>query len=129
MKARAFVFALLVGTVSMTSGCQCFRCMFPYAGWRFHEGWWGHCGPGAHDCAPCGPGCCPIAYRRPLLVGGGPDCPSCNVGIPVMQHPASYPTGSYPPIIGNPMAIPGGPNVIPSGELPAPMPNKKKDGT
>ena len=127
MKARAFVFALVVGVVSMTSGCHCFRCMFPYAGWRFHEGWWGHCGPCGHDCAPCGPGCGPIAYRPTSILTHGPDCPSCLTSAPA-PHPTGYPGVAYPPIIGNPMPIPGGPNVIPSGDLPAPMPNKKKDG-
>jgi hypothetical protein len=99
MKARAICCILLLGVVSMASGCHSFRCIFPNVGWRFHQGWCGH------GCPPCAPAC-PIAYRAPVVVPG--DCPT---GVP-----------GYPPIIGNPMPIPGG---VPAGQLPAPMPNKK----
>jgi hypothetical protein len=122
MKTRAFVFTLIVGVVSMTSGCHCFRCMFPNAGWRFHEGWWGH--GGCAPCGTCGPATGPIAYRPPVVVPNH-DCVGCNGAVPGMGPGTGYPTITYPPIIGNPVPIPGGPSVIPSSELPAPMPNKK----
>jgi hypothetical protein len=123
MKTRALFFALVVGVVSLTSGCHCFRCMFPNAGWRFHEGWWRH-GNG-NGCATCPPIGGPIAYRPPIVVPGGPDCVGCNGGVPSIHQPIGYPPVAYPPVIGNPMPIPGGPTVIPSNELPHPMPNKK----
>ena len=127
MKARALFCALIVGVVSMTSGCHWFRCVFPNAGWRFQTGWWGHHhgnGPSCPTCAPCGTGA-PIAFRPPVIVPGGPEV----VG-PVSHSPAGYPSITYPPIIGNPMPIPGGGGVIPNNQLPAPMPekDKKKDG-
>jgi hypothetical protein len=110
MKARAICFALVLGVVSMTSGCHCFRCVFPNVGWRFHQGW---CNQGCPPCAPA----CPIAYRPPVVVQGGPDCP-CP---PAMGVPNGYPPIAYPPQIGDPKPLPG-------GQLPAPMPDKKKDG-
>jgi hypothetical protein len=98
--------------------------MFPNAGWRFQTGWWGHHhngGGGGVCCPPCGPAA-PIAYRPPVVVPGDV---GCNGGVSV---PAGYPTITYPPIIGNPMPIPGGTGVIPDNKLPNPMPEKKKDG-
>jgi hypothetical protein len=121
MKSRFFCFALVVGVLSLTSGCHCFRCMFPNAGWRFQSGWWGHhhrgpgpCCPPCNTCAPNGP----IAFRPPVVVPG-------SGGVSV---PGGYPTITYPPIIGDPMPIPGGTGVIPDSRLPSPMPDKKKDG-
>lgn len=132
MKARALLFALAVGVVSMTSGCRCFRCCFPNAGWRLHdgEGLFSHCGAsgwgGPACCAPVGaPG---PAYRPPVVVSGpvaggpvvpNPDCPGCAGGV---EYPPGFPQPvAYPPIIGNPMPLPGakGPN-----ELHNPMPVK-----
>ena len=129
MKARVFCCALVVGVLSMTSGCHCFRAVFPNAGWRFQTGWWGHHKNGNGNgvcCPPCGPAA-PIAFRPPVVVPGEGDGIGCNGGVSV---PAGYPTISYPPIIGNPMPIPGGTGVIPNNQLPAPMPDtdKKKDG-
>jgi hypothetical protein len=123
MKTRAFVFAFVVGIVSMTSGCHCFRCMFPNAGWRFHEGWWRH----GNGCGTCAPASAPIAFRPHAGGPVVPDCVGCNGGVSHAGVPVGYPPIAYPPVIGNPVPIPGGPSVIPSSELPAPMPNTKKN--
>lgn len=140
MKSRACWYALVVGVVSMTSGCHCFREHFPHVGWRLNSG---------GLCAPCGPAACrpvfapacsspvtgiPVGHgpvlQPPMVVsGGGPDCPGCNSGlggISGIHMPAGYPSmaypgGGYPPIIGNPMPIPGI-GVIPGHELHQPMP-------
>jgi hypothetical protein len=122
MRIRVFCFALVVGVVSMTSGCHCFRCAFPNAGWRFHQGGLGH---GCAPCGPCAPGG-PVSFRPPAVVSGGHDCVGCNGGV--SHLPAGYPSITYPPIIGNPIPIPGGTGIIPNNQLPAPMPDKKKDG-
>jgi hypothetical protein len=128
MKIRALVSALVVSMVSMSTGCTCFHNCFPNVGWRFHEG----CCPSA--CSP--PVCCghsgPVAFRPPMVVSGGPDCPSCAAGMsgmPGMSGMAGYqPAGFQPiPVIGNPMPIPGV-QVIPGSGLPNPMPTNPKTG-
>lgn len=107
MKTRAFWYSLVVGVVSLTSGCCCFHDCFPNLGWRFHQG----CQPCAPSCAPCSP--CG-SFRPPMVVGGGPDCPGCAMGAPVTQ-----PAG-YPPVIGKPMPIPGA-SIVPELHPPAPV--------
>ena len=124
MRSRAFWYALAVGVVSMTSGCNCFRahfpCIsskFPNLGWRFHDGQ----GIGAgHFGAPIG---------GPVMT---PDCHGCGTGpLPpptVIHQPAGYPPNgyppvAYPPVIGKPMPLPGA-TIIPGTELPHPMPAK-----
>lgn len=131
MKSRAIWSALVVSVVSLTSGCHCFHnCFhntFPNVGWRFHQ----------HGCGGCMPACAP-ACSAPVVVGsgpvvpGGPACHGCASGElpPTVTHqpagyqPAGYPPVGYPPVIGHPMPLPG-PTVIPSNELPTPMPVKK----
>jgi hypothetical protein len=138
MTSRAVWYALLAGTVSMSSGCYWFRSHFPNVGWRLQ-----HCGPA---CPPaCGPVCppvcspslsVPVLHRPPVVVPGGPDCVGCNgappVGPPVAHPPAgyppfAYPQGAYPPVIGNPVPLPGA-GGLPSEQLPSPMPIPKTGG-
>jgi hypothetical protein len=124
MKIRACVFGM-IAVVSLTSGCAC--CDNPCWGFRLHP-WSSHCG------SPCG-GCCPaysspvsapVVYRSPNVTMSSPDCP-CN-GTPVINHPTVYPGSGYPgtysPIIGNPMPLPGTPGVAPKDMVPNPMPVK-----
>ena len=121
MRIRASLYGL-IAVVSLTSGCAC--CDNPCWGFRFH--------PCQHPCQPCG-GCCPaysspvsapVVYRAPTVISNGPDCPGCG-GTPVMAHPLGYPTSvgspNFPPIIGNPMPLPGNSNIVPS---PMPMNGK-----
>jgi hypothetical protein len=128
MKIRACFFGIMA-VVSLTSGCAC--CDNPCWGFRLHP-WsspYGGCGGGGG----CG-GCCPaysspvsapVVYRAPP-VAASPDCP-CG-STPVFSHPTGYPAPSiypgnpYPPIIGNPMPLPG-----PSGaSVPSTMPGKNQ---
>ncbi len=116
MKSRAFVCALFAGVVSLASGCCCLHNCFPNVGWRLHQGC---CTPACSSppvCAPCG-------FRPPMVVSGGPDCPSCAHGGMGTNTPIGYPPVAYPPIIGNPQPIPGA-SIAPGGELHAPMPVK-----
>lgn len=133
MKSRALWYALVAVSLSMTTGCHCFRCCFPNLGWRLHDDhgvFQGH--HGASGCAPaCGPVCAP-AYRPPVIVpapvgygpvgpvGMAPDCPGCVGGVyPVSVGPTPV---AYPPVIGNPMPLPGA-TVVPN-ELHNPAPVK-----
>jgi hypothetical protein len=114
LHSRAFLFRL-IATVSLTSGCAC--CDNPCWGWRFHP---------FHPC--CG-GCpaysspvsAPVVYRPPTVVSSGSDCPGCGGGVVIHQPaaPGGYPGMAYPPIIGNPMPLPGAPN---HELIPSPMP-------
>lgn len=132
MKSRAIWSILLAGVVSMSSGCYCLHNCFPNVGWRFHQ----------HGCGGCAPACtsacsspAPVAFGSGPVVPGGPGCSSCAAGAlppPIVTQPAGYtPAGytpaGYPPVIGSPMPIPG-PTIIPSSELPVPMPVKKTNG-
>jgi hypothetical protein len=114
MKRRALLCALAMCIVSLTSGCFCCHECFPNLGWRFR----GCCCCGHVNSAPVST---PVAFRPPMVVASGPECPRCppHGG----NQPAGYPPIAYPPVIGNPMPIPGA-NVIPSSELPQPMPAK-----
>lgn len=122
MKTRALWYTLVVGAVSMTSGCCCFHECFPNVGWRLHQ----PCAPSCSPCSPCAHG---PAFRPPMVVSGGPvvpgpDCPSCGMGgAPAFHQPVGYPPVGYPPVIGKPMPIVPGNN-----ELPNPMPVKPGTG-
>jgi hypothetical protein len=101
MKSRVIVSGLAVLLVSLTSGCCCLHNCFPNLGWRFRE-----CCPTPQPCgtcAPCGPSCAPAGYHPPTVV---PDCPGC--GGPTVPA-VGYPPAAYPPVIGNPMPLPGQP--------------------
>jgi hypothetical protein len=110
MKFRAICFGL-VALVSMTSGCLYMR--HPCWGFRFHP-----CQTGGM-CAPA----CSSPIHRPLLhhhkfSHGAIGCPTCAGG-----PSGAFPAMAYPPIIGNPMQLPA-PKVVPSGDMPNPMPTK-----
>lgn len=115
MKFRAICFTL-VALVSMTSGCLYSR--HPCWGFRLHP-----CQTGGGMCAPA----CSSPINRPLLNHKrsiAPGCPTC-IGDGSFAAPpmGAFPSMAYPPVIGTPYPIPG-PKVIPSGELPNPMPVK-----
>lgn len=140
MKSRMAWYALIVGVTSLTQGCYWFRSHFPNVGWRLQ-----HCGPtcGPVCGPPCGPVCppvcsspvsIPVMHRPPVVVPGGPDCVGCNGGAPpgVGHQPAGYPSfpypqGGYPPVIGNPMPLPGA-AVTPPNQLHSPMAVPKGGG-
>jgi hypothetical protein len=107
----------LAAVVSLTSGCVYKH--HPCWGFRLHPCQHGGCG--------CAPACSssrvsvsPVVYRP---TGG--DC--CLNGGPVIHSPAGLPAGypsmTYPPVIGSPTPLPGA-TIIPSHELPNPMPVK-----
>jgi hypothetical protein len=114
MKFRAICLGL-VALVSLTSGCLYSR--HPCWGFRLHP-----CQTGG-NCAPVcsSPIHHPILHRLSHL---GPDCPTCIGGGATIHQPVGYPSMGYPPVIGQPIPIPGGPTVIPSNQLPNPMPVK-----
>ena len=120
MKSRAILSGLAVGLVSMTLGSGCCHPCFPNLGWRFHQ-CPSACGaPCAPACPPpCGP-CSPVGFRPPAVV---PDCPGCNGPI-VPPLPAGYPPAAYPPVIGNPMPLPGQPGGTTELHQPSPVPGK-----
>lgn len=128
LQTRSILFGL-IAIVSTTSGCAC--CDNPCWGFRLHP-FHSSCG----SCNSCG--CCPaysspvsapVVYRPPTIATGAPDCPSCGGGGVVMHQPPIYPAPSgfpvtgYPPIIGNPMPLPGTPS-FPGHDtiVPNPMP-------
>jgi hypothetical protein len=123
MKTRAYLMGLLA-SVAMTSGC----CNNPCWGWRLHpfQHPCGCCPASAPVVAPIG---APVAFRIPTA---GPDCPSCGCGGGAIAEPTiypgpmpGYPAPAYPPVIGSPVPLPGGP--VGSGSVrdlvPSPMPN------
>ncbi len=117
MKFRAICFGL-VALVSLTSGCLYHR--HPCWGFRLHP-----CQTGG-GCGTCAPVCSspihhPILHHKIASVGSG--CPSCIGGGAMINQPVGYPSMAYPPIIGNPSPLPG-PTIIPSHDLPNPMPVK-----
>jgi hypothetical protein len=128
MKTRLLLFAL-ISVVSLTSGCAC--CSNPCWGWRFHP--CSSCGHGGHG-AQTVPVSAPVVYRPVTVVpSGGPDCAGCGGGPmvpPAMAYPVPPAGGipsfsgpaTYPPMIGNPMPLPGA-NMGPA-ELHAPTPSK-----
>jgi hypothetical protein len=61
--------------------------------------------------------------------GGGTTSgvPTTFNGKPGDLVPVTNPPTGYPPIVGYPMPITPGPTVIPSSELPAPMPVPKNN--
>jgi hypothetical protein len=123
MKSRVIVFGLAAALMSTTSGCYCLHQCFPNLGWRFHQ-----CCPTpapCGTCAPCGPCCGPVGYHPPMVV---PDCPGC-AGGPTVPQPAGFPPVAYPPVIGNPMPLPGQPGVT-GTELhqPTQVPSKMGGG-
>ena len=112
MKARILTLAF-VAVTSLASGCYwCHSsCCHPCLGWRLHN--W---------CHPCAPVCSsPVPSVGPV-VGPvvGPGCGGCcDGGGPTITQPAGY-----PPVIGQPIPLPG-PTVVPSSVLPNPMPVPK----
>ncbi len=124
---------LCLGLLAAVSQLFATGCIFhPVARWRAN-----------HPCHACGPLAHPVLHpiqtRRAILgehVGPiVPPCHGCGTqGVPVGQGGVPHegvsvtPTG-YPPIgnpaIGYPIPITPGPKVIPSHELPSPMPLPK----
>lgn len=133
MRSRAFWYALVVGGVSMTSGCNCFRAHFPCVsshfpnlGWRFHDGV--GIGAGGPCCAPGAPiGGGPVMSPECHGCGSGPMAPPTVIHQPAGYAPNGYPPVAYPPMIGPARPLPGA-TIIPSNELPSPMPVKEKGG-
>lgn len=125
MRTRLLWFGLLAA-VSQTFATGCF--FHPVARWRAN-----------HPCAPCaGVVHRPILHRPALaaepvgpVIGHAP-CHGCNVapGVPVGY--GGYPADLVPvtgvPSFGHPYPITPGPTVVPSTELPNPMP-VPKNGT
>jgi len=116
MKFRAFCFGLLA-LVSLTPGCLPYR-HHPCWGFRLHP-----CSTGGQCESACSSH---IGHHRPPAVIS--DCAGCIGGGAMMHQPVAYPATAfqsypYPPVIGKPIPIPG-PTVIPSQELPNPMPVK-----
>ena len=116
MKFRAISLGL-AALVSIASGCMPYR-HHPCWGFRLHP-----CATGGGQCAPAGssPIHHPIKHR---LAHVGHGCPTCIGGGAMINQPIGLPTTSYPPVIGNPVPLPG-PTVIPSNQLPSPMPVKQ----
>ena len=140
MKKRLLCLGLLISVSQLfATGCH------PVARWRAnHPG-----GIGCGACAPAFPLLHPIQTRRAVLgdsvgpVYGGPmmGSPSCHgcasshavPGVPVgfgggpgELVPVTHPSAGYP-VIGYPMPITPGPTVVPSYELPSPMPLPKNN--
>ena len=117
MKYRAICLGL-VALVSLTSGCLPYH-RHPCWGFRLRP-----CQTGG-NCAPCEPAWSspihhPIKHR---LAHVGHGCPTCIGGGAMINQPLGQPSTSYPPVIGQPVPLPGQ-TVIPSHELPNPMPVK-----
>ena len=124
MKFRALCLGL-AALVSLTSGCV----------YRHHPCWGFRLHPCTTPGGGGGPACCsspvsaPVVYRPAAGFPGGDCCLNgINGGGPVISQPTGYPPPgyppmNYPPVIGNPMALPGA-SIIPSHELPNPMPVK-----
>ena len=141
---KRLVYLGLVVAVSQLFATGC--C--PIARWRANHpyGLCGHCGP----CTAYHPLLHPVQTRRAVMVGPvatgpvitSPPCHGCGASTFVPGAPVSFdgPSGSvvpvngptgyplngptgYPPI-GYPIPISPGPMVVPSYELPAPMPVK-----
>ena len=143
MKMRLLCLGLLISASQLfATGCH------PVDRWRAnHPG-----GVGCGTCAPCmsaRPMMHPIQTRRAVMgeavgpvygpVVSSPPCHGCggsNVGpgVPVTFHgapgdlvPVNHPPAGYP-AIGYPVPITPGPMVVPSYELPSPMPVKPPTG-
>jgi hypothetical protein len=117
MKLRVICLGI-VALVSMTSGCLPYH-NHPCWGFRLHP-----CQTGG-NCAPCAP-----AWSSPIhhpighkLSHVGLGCPTCIGGGAMISPAISGPSVIYPPVIGQPTPLPG-PTVIPSHDLPNPMPVK-----
>src|SRR5262245_21146524 len=129
MKKRLLCLGLLV-VVSQLFATGCFRHHPVVDRWR-----------GNHPCGACGP-CAshPISVHRPImdrhalaaeptvgpLVGTAP-CHGCGTtGLPVGLNTGNSDLvpDTHPPTIGYPTPITPGPTVVPSYELPHPMPVK-----
>jgi hypothetical protein len=122
MKLR-WAFLVLIGLTAANTGCYCHH---PCWGFRLH---------------PCATPACYYPPRKPLLHHkyykfGYPfppvACDACFASPSITTLPAAptvmtFPTGAYPPIVGQPTPLPGpGPQGTPMGsELPHPMPMKK----
>lgn len=118
MKFRAICLGL-AALVFATSGCLPYR-QHPCWGFRLHP-----CQTGGGACGTCAPVCSspihhPILHRMADI---GPGCSTCVGGGTMITQPVGYPSMGYPPVIGQPVPLPG-PTVIPSNQLPNPMPVK-----
>jgi hypothetical protein len=117
MKFRAICLGL-AALVSLTSGCLPYH-NHPCWGFRLHP-----CQNGGGACGACAP-VCSSPIHHPILhkfKDGGAGCSTCIGGSTITQ-PAGYPMMTYPPVIGQPTPLPG-PTIIPSNQLPNPMPVK-----
>lgn len=115
MKRRLLCLGLLAA-VSQVFATGCF--FHPIARWRAN-----------HGCGPCSRVGHPVGHRGGTVVGepvGVPACHGCNSGVPVVVGggPGDLIPITNPPSIGQPYPITPGPKVIPSYELPNPMPVK-----
>jgi hypothetical protein len=145
MKKRLLCLGLLAAVSQLlTTGCH------PVARWRANHPC-GACGPvyrpALHPiktrqailgeyAAPVGVASSPVMSPPCHGCGGSPGAPGVPVGLSGAHYegipvtPTAYPpVGGYPPIanpaIGQPIPIAPGPKVIPSHELPNPMPLPK----
>jgi hypothetical protein len=110
MKLRVICLGL-VALVSLTSGCLPYH-RHPCWGFRLRPcQTGGNCAVGAP--AWSSPIHHPILHKRLHA-----DCPVCIGGGATIAQPVGF-----PPVIGQPTPLPG-PKVIPSSELPNPMPVK-----
>jgi hypothetical protein len=141
MKKRLLCLGLLVAVSQLfATGCH------PVQRWRANHpcGACGPCGMGAqkhpllhpvqtrqaaHGNMLAGPMVGPVMTAPPCHgCGGGPTVPGYPVsmsGSPGAVFPVTQQGNGYPPIISYPMPITPGPTVIPSHELPSPMPVPK----
>jgi hypothetical protein len=120
MKFRAICLGL-VALVFTTSGCLPYH-NHPCWGFRLHPCSTG----GGGGCGVCAP-VCSSPIHHPILHKfsvGAPGCSTCVGGGPIITQPISYPIGTNPPVIGQPNPLQG-PSIIPSRELPNPMPVKQ----
>jgi hypothetical protein len=141
MKSRLLCLGLLA-TVSQLFATGCFH---PIQRWRANH----PCG----TCRPCGvcaekhPLLHPVHTRRAMIgdpvgpvgpVMASPPCHGCSSGMvapgvpvgfggnPGTVVPITAPPAGYPPI-GYPMPITPGPTVVPSSDVPNPMPVPKSN--
>jgi hypothetical protein len=137
MKKRLLCLGLLAITQLFATGCFFFH---PVARWRANH----PCGA-CHPCKSYHPLLHPVQTRRAILgepagavgpVVTNPPCHGCGngPGVPVGLNggpgdvvPITHPPTGYP-AIGYPTPLTPGPTVIPSYELPHPMPVPKNNG-